>query len=29
MNNFIQNVIDEIKNHFYSSKIQTNKNGVI
>lgn len=25
MNNLIQNIIDEIKNHFYSSKIQTNK----
>ena len=25
MNNFIQNFIDEIKRHFYSSKIQTTK----
>mgnify|MGYP007050592736 CR=1 FL=1 len=29
MNDFIQSIIDEIKRHFSSSKIQTTKNGAI
>ena len=29
MNNFIQSIIDEIKRHFSSSKIQTTKNCLV
>lgn len=29
MNNFIQSIIDEIKDIFFVSKIQTTKNGAI